>query len=164
MKMKPIKFNLSMRGVKIATLESLRENFSAEILPIFQSGKLAKWLKSRDLLEQATAIEAIDKNGSELRQLKAICQTLGLDDDEEVLQSLLKDNADAMELEAQARRVDWVFYNEKVTSSENTDSKQADTSILQIEIKKSVTSSVVEAVVFGGLIPMGFRKLKQIIS
>ena len=125
---KNIKIDLSMNGAKIATLSDFQENLTAEILPIFQSGKLSKWLKSRDLLEQATAIEAIDKNASELAQLKAICQTLGLDDDEEVLRSLLKDNADAMELDAQARRVDWVFDNEKATSSENTDSKQADIS------------------------------------
>lgn len=87
--MKLIKFDLSLKGVRVATLEALQENFSAEILPIFQSGRLAKWLKSRDLLEQAAAIEAIDKNASELQQLKAICQVLGLDDDEEVLQFLL---------------------------------------------------------------------------
>ncbi len=87
--MKTIKFDLSMNGAKIATLSDFQENLTAEILPIFQSGKLSKWLKSRDLLEQATAIEAIDKNASELEQLEAMCQALGLGYDEKALQFLL---------------------------------------------------------------------------
>lgn len=89
--MKKIKFTLPLKGLKIYTLEELQDNFSADILPIFQSGKLAKWFKSRDLLNEVAAIEAIAKDGSELQQLKAICQVLGLDDDEEVLQFLLED-------------------------------------------------------------------------
>lgn len=88
---KLIKFDLNLRDVKISNLKQLQDNFSADILPIFQSGRLAKWFKSRDLSEQATAIEAISKIGSELEQLKDICQVLRLDDDEEILQFILDD-------------------------------------------------------------------------
>lgn len=89
--MKPIRFDLSMKGVKITNFEELQDNFSAEILPLFQSGKLARWFKSREMSEQALAVEAIDKNGRELQQLQGLCQVLGLDADEEVLQYLLDD-------------------------------------------------------------------------
>ena len=75
--MKIIKFDLQLEGVIITNLDELQDNFSADILPIFQSGRLAKWFQSRDLLEQAAATEAIAKDGSELQQLKAICQVLG---------------------------------------------------------------------------------------
>lgn len=93
---KMIKFDLTLNGDKVTNLEQLQEHFSADILPIFQAGRLAKWFKSRDLLEQATAIEAIVKDGSELQQLKSICQVLGLDDDEDVLQILLDDRQNSM--------------------------------------------------------------------
>lgn len=88
---KIIKFDLPMKGVKVTSLEELQDNFSADILPIFQTGRLAKWLKSRELLAQSEAIAAIDKASSELQQLAAICRVLELDDDEEVLQFLLDD-------------------------------------------------------------------------
>lgn len=86
---KMIKFDLQMKGVKVTNIEELQENFNADILPIFQTGRLAKWLMSRELIAQAEAVTAIDKNSTELQQLAAICQALELDDDEEVLQFLL---------------------------------------------------------------------------
>lgn len=89
--MKMIKFDLRLQDVKVTNLEELQENFCADILPIFQTGRLAKWFKSRDLSELAQAIDAIDKNSSELEQLAAICRVLELDDDSEVLQFLLED-------------------------------------------------------------------------
>lgn len=92
---KMIKFDLQMKGVKVTTLEELQENFSADILPIFQTGRLVKWLMSRELVTQAEAIAVIDKNSTELQQLASICQVLELDDDEDVLQFLLDELQDA---------------------------------------------------------------------
>jgi uncharacterized protein YjbI with pentapeptide repeats len=89
--MKQIKFDLRLKGVLMTNFDELQDNFSADILPLFQSGKLARWFKSREMPEQVLAVEAIDKNGSELQQLKGICQILELDADEEVLQYLLDD-------------------------------------------------------------------------
>ena len=89
--MKMIKFDLQINGVKITNIEELQDNFSVEILPIFNSGLLAKWLKSRELIDQARSIEEIDKNTIELIQLKKICQALEIDDDDEILQFMLDD-------------------------------------------------------------------------
>ena len=88
---KIIKFDLQMKGVKVTNFDELQDNFSADILPIFQTGRLAKWLMSRELVAQSEAIAAIDKNSTELQQLAFICRVLELDDDEEVLQFLLDD-------------------------------------------------------------------------
>ena len=87
--MKMIKFDLQMKGVKVTSFDELQENFSADILPIFQTGRLAKWLMSRELVAHSEAIAAINKASTELQQLAAICRVLALDDDEEVLQFLL---------------------------------------------------------------------------
>ena len=88
---KTIKFDLQINGKRISTFEELQDNFSAHVLPIFQSGRLYKWLLSREMLAQADAVKAIDTNGSELEQLTAICQMLELDSDAEVLGFMLED-------------------------------------------------------------------------
>ena len=88
---KTIKFDLQINGKRISTFEELQDNFSAHVLPIFQSGRLYKWLLSREMLAQADAVKAIDTNGSELEQLTAICQILQLDSDAEVLGFMLED-------------------------------------------------------------------------
>ena len=97
---KMIKFDLHMKGVKVTNLEELQENFSADILPIFQTGRLVKWLMSRELVAQAEAIAVIEKNSTELQQLAAICRVLELDDDEDVLQFLLDDRQAAQTVTA----------------------------------------------------------------
>ncbi len=86
---KMIKFDLLLKGVKVTNFDELQDNFGADILPIFQSGRLAKFLKSRELPEQADAITAIDLGNTELQQLAAICRVLELDDNEDVLRCLL---------------------------------------------------------------------------
>lgn len=96
--MKLIKFDLRLQDVKVTNLKELQEHFCVDVLPIFQTGLLAKWLKSRELAELAQTIEAIDKNGSELEQLGAICRVLKLDDDPEVLKFLLEDRKTAQVL------------------------------------------------------------------
>ena len=97
---KMIKFDLQMKGVKVTNIEELQENFNADILPIFQAGRLAKWLMSRELIAQAEAVTAIDKNSTELQQLAVICQVLELDDDQDVLQFLLDDRQAAQTVTA----------------------------------------------------------------
>lgn len=97
---KTIKFDLQMKGVKVTSFDELQDNFSADILPIFQTGRLAKWLMSRELVAQAESIAAIDKNSTELQQLVAICRVLELDDDEEILQFLLDDRQVAQTVSA----------------------------------------------------------------
>ena len=57
--MKPIKFDLPLNGMRVATLDQLEENLTPEILQHFRSGKLAKWLRGRSLDEQANALEAL---------------------------------------------------------------------------------------------------------
>ena len=74
--MKPIKFDLPLNGQKISNLEQLKENLTPEILEHFHSGKLLKWLRSRNLEEQAKAIEALS-NASITRKVELfnkICQ------------------------------------------------------------------------------------------
>jgi formylglycine-generating enzyme required for sulfatase activity len=88
-----IKFDLRFGSQRITQLTDLRDNFSADILPHFQAGRLSKWLKSRGLTELSAGVDAVDKSGTELQQLVGICRVLGLDDDEEVLQYLLDDRA-----------------------------------------------------------------------
>ncbi len=63
--MKPIKFDLPINNTRIATLKQLQENLTPEILEHFHSGKLSKWLKVRNLNEQANAVDTLFKSDNE---------------------------------------------------------------------------------------------------
>ena len=62
--MAKMKFYLNIEGVKLRTLDDLRENFFADsVLAHYQSGKLAQWLdvwNYKDELEQVRAIQATE--------------------------------------------------------------------------------------------------------
>ena len=55
---KIIKFDLPINGIKVTTLEALRDNLTDEIVPLARSGQLERWFKSRQLQEQAQAVAA----------------------------------------------------------------------------------------------------------
>ena len=65
--MAKMKFYLNIEGVKLRTLDDLRENFFADsVLAHYQSGKLAQWLDVwgyKDELGQVRAIQAKDTRG-----------------------------------------------------------------------------------------------------
>ena len=54
--MKLIKFDLPINGTKARNLEELRENLTDEILALALSGQLERWLRTRQLPEQAQAV------------------------------------------------------------------------------------------------------------
>ena len=71
---KMIKFDLPIDGVKVATLEDLRDHFTTEVIGHFRSGLLARWLRSRRMASELTAVEAMTLEDDEgiLRQLCGI--------------------------------------------------------------------------------------------
>lgn len=74
---KKIKFALAMKdGVKVRTLNELREHFDLEkIVAYFLDGKLQKWLKDHYYDEEANALQRID---IENLDVSAICEALGV--------------------------------------------------------------------------------------
>jgi uncharacterized protein YjbI with pentapeptide repeats len=88
---KMIKFNLTLSGATVSTFDELQDNFSAEILPIYRTGRLLKWLQARELTEQVQAVQAITLSDDDRELLGALCRALALDDDTEVINFLLKD-------------------------------------------------------------------------
>ena len=57
---KMIKFDLPIDGVKVSTLDELRDHFTAEIVGHFRSGLLAKWLRSRRMTDQLEGGRSLD--------------------------------------------------------------------------------------------------------
>jgi hypothetical protein len=86
--MRPIKFDLPLNGTRIATLEQLEKNLTAEILEPFRSGKLVKWLRVRSLDEQAEAVDALlaGDNEREVQLLKGLYGVFGGETDHDLLQ------------------------------------------------------------------------------
>ena len=78
---KMIKFDMPIDGVKVATLEELRDHFTTQVVDHFRSGLLARWLASRDLateLEEVGALTAGDKAGI----LRGLCQIFKVEADD----------------------------------------------------------------------------------
>lgn len=89
--MKLIKFNLPLNGTSIGTLEQLQKNFTAEVLDHFRSGKLVKWLRVRNLTEQAGKVDQLieEDNYREIKLFKNLNEVFGNEVDEAVAKELL---------------------------------------------------------------------------
>jgi hypothetical protein len=86
--MKLIKFDLPIDGTKVKDLEELREHFSTEILGHYRSGLLSKWLLSRKIHHELTAVQALD-GADEHALLKGLCGIFGVDIDDEIASAML---------------------------------------------------------------------------
>lgn len=85
---KTIKFDLPIDGVKVKNLEELRDHFTVEILEHYYNGLLAKWLKSRNLNEELTALEAIHTE-DHFTLMQQLCEVFKIDADEMIIASAL---------------------------------------------------------------------------
>ena len=87
---KTIKFDLSIDGVKVKNLEELRDHFTAEIIEHYQSGILAKWLKSRNLMEELAALETLYVySTSSFTLMKRLCEVFKVDADDMIITAAL---------------------------------------------------------------------------
>ena len=75
--MKLIKFDLPINGTKVKTLQELRDNLTDEILPLARSSQLERWLRTRQLPEQAQAVAAaVQREGTDKGLFLALCKVL----------------------------------------------------------------------------------------
>ena len=75
--MKVIKFSLPINGTSVNNLEELRDNLTDEILALARSSQLERWLRTRQLTEQAQAVTAaLQKAGREKDLFLALCKVL----------------------------------------------------------------------------------------
>ena len=81
---KMIKFDLPIDGVKAATLDDLRGHFTTEIIGHFRSGLLARWLRSRDLPRELTAVEALEA-GDDSAVLKELCRIFDVEANDDAI-------------------------------------------------------------------------------
>lgn len=86
--MKLIKFDLPIDGVKVKTVEELREHFTVEILDHFRSGLLTKWLASRKLQDEMEVIKALD-GAEDHALLKGLCNVFSIEIDDEIASAML---------------------------------------------------------------------------
>lgn len=84
-----IKFDLPIDGVKVATLDDLRDHFTTEILQHFHSGVLAKWLRSRDLEKELHEVEHLIERDikGDAPVLKALCHIFDIAADDAVIEA-----------------------------------------------------------------------------
>lgn len=85
---KTIKFDLPIDGVKVSTLDELRDHFTAEVVGHFRSGLLAKWLRSRRMTEQLDAVNALNAN-DDFTVLDGLCGIFDIEADAEAISAAL---------------------------------------------------------------------------
>ena len=75
--MKTIKFDLPINGTKVKNLDELRDNLTDEILTLARSSQLERWLRTRQLPEQAQAVAtAVRSEGTDKGLFLALCRVL----------------------------------------------------------------------------------------
>lgn len=83
MTIKLIKFDLPINGIKVTTLEALRDNLTDEIVPLARSGQLERWFKSRQMQEQAQAVAAaVAQHAKDKALFLALCAVLEVHPDD----------------------------------------------------------------------------------
>ncbi|MBK1642122.1 hypothetical protein CKO12_09580 [Chromatium okenii] len=58
---KNIKFDLPIGGIRAKNMQEIREHFTLEILEYARNGTLVKWLRSRKLEDELTAVQALSE-------------------------------------------------------------------------------------------------------
>ena len=81
---KMIKFDLPIDGVKVATLDDLRDHFTTETIGHFRSGLLARWLRSRSMTRELEAVEALTA-GDDTAVLKELCRIFEVEADDDAI-------------------------------------------------------------------------------
>ena len=91
---KTIKFDLPIDGVKVSTLDELRDHFTAEIVEHFRSGLLSKWLRSRRMNKQLDAVEALTANEDSVALL-GLCEIFEIEADSDAISVALAEPSGA---------------------------------------------------------------------
>ena len=81
---KLIKFDMPIDGVKVATLEALRDHFTTEVVGHFRSGLLARWLRSRDMETELEAIGTLTV-GDDAGILRGLCHIFNVEADDDAI-------------------------------------------------------------------------------
>ena len=75
---KVIKFNITVDGVAIRTIEELIEHFNiSDIAELYESGTLLRWLQAREYLDYAEKIQQIDTEAPLEQKVTALCSAFG---------------------------------------------------------------------------------------
>ena len=75
---KVIKFNITVDGVSIRTIEELIEHFNiSDIAELYESGTLLRWLQAREYLDYAEKIQQIDTEVPLEQKVTALCSAFG---------------------------------------------------------------------------------------
>ncbi|GLH59639.1 hypothetical protein [Helicobacter ailurogastricus] len=101
--MKLAKFALACDGVRVTSLEQLKEHFNLlDILEHYQSGTLHRWLKSRGYENELQGVEAMTAT-EDAEILSGLCEVFGIEADldtiNEMINAILESHEHAKEQE-----------------------------------------------------------------
>ncbi len=88
-----LKFDMVLDGVKIHSLDELREHPSTELLELQKDGRLSRWLRAHGCTNEADKLCEMPLSGNRARDLYAICQVLAIDVELEDILDALKEES-----------------------------------------------------------------------
>lgn len=83
---KMIKFTLPIGEFSVATLNDLQRYFNTDIVEHLISGKLAKWLRCRDMSRELAAVDELYAN-----VLKELCRIFEVEVDNDTIAAAMKE-------------------------------------------------------------------------
>ena len=87
--MNNIEIDLTINGIKVKTLDELRENLTDELVMIARSGQLGQWLRSQSLCEEAKKVNhAVADYTGNTELFEAICAVIGVEGSKEEIAAL----------------------------------------------------------------------------
>ena len=90
---KMIKFDLPIDGVKVETLDDLRDHFTTEIIGHLRSGLLARWLRSRGWMRELAAVEVLVAD-DDVVALKGLCRIFEVEANDDVIAAAIAEATD----------------------------------------------------------------------
>ncbi|MEI6747506.1 MAG: hypothetical protein WCL34_16205 [Methylococcaceae bacterium] len=137
MKPSDIKFDLPFNGTKLCRLDDLKNNLTAELLEPFRTGKLARWLRVRKLVELADNVEALlaaeiaANNQREVQSLKGLMELFDGETDENLLRAAIAERKQ-------------VLPSVQNSNDEEVESLKAEIETLKAEVEKEQSEELDE--------------------
>jgi hypothetical protein len=108
---KQIKFDLSINGIKVKSLDDLRENITIEVIDLFKSSILIKWLKQRNEEQIINLLTSINQHQDDKLLFRGIVTAIGnIEVDDQIIDQLfklpVKTNSTIMEAKQEMENID----------------------------------------------------------
>jgi hypothetical protein len=97
---KTIKFDLPIDGVKVKTIDELKNHFTTEVINLYKNGLLSRWLQSQGMGEYVQALSNLSPQANDALLLSSLCEIFNVAiDDQELLSQLASHHSSGIKID-----------------------------------------------------------------